>query len=189
MERLKQRILEDGKILPGNVIKVDGFINHQLDINLINEMGKEFKRRFADVKVDKILTIEASGIAIAVITAQYFDVPVVFAKKIETKVQDLDSYASKVYSYTKDKTYPVKVSKQFIHEGENILIIDDFLANGQAVLGLLDIITQGKAHCVGVGIVIEKGFQDGGRILRENGLNLQSLAVIASIDDGIFTFR
>jgi xanthine phosphoribosyltransferase len=189
MQQLKQRILEDGKILPGNVIKVDGFINHQLDIKLINEMGKEFKRRFADVKVDKILTIEASGIAIAVITAQYFDVPVVFAKKVETKVQDFDSYASKVYSYTKDKTYPVKVSRQFIHEGENILIIDDFLANGQAVLGLLDIITQGKAHCVGVGIAIEKGFQDGGKILQANGLNLQSLAIIDAIDDGTFTFR
>ncbi|MGB7595775.1 MAG: xanthine phosphoribosyltransferase [Erysipelotrichaceae bacterium] len=189
MELLKKRILEDGKILPGNVIKVDGFLNHQLDIRLINEMGKEFLLRFKDVKVDKILTIEASGIAIAAITAQYFDVPVVFAKKAEGKTTHPDTLTSKVYSFTKDKTYPVFVSRQFIKENENILIIDDFLANGQAVLGLTDIIMQAHAHCVGVGIVIEKGFQDGGQILKDKGLNLQSLVVIDSIEHSRFTFR
>lgn len=189
MKQLQQRILIDGKILSGNVIKVDGFINHQLDIALINEMGKEFLSRFSDIKIDKILTIEASGIAIAAITAQYFNVPVVFAKKTEGKTTPQDVFTSKVYSFTKDKTYPVHVSRQFIKESENILIIDDFLANGQAVLGLLDIINQGKANCVGVGIVIEKGFQEGGRILKEHGLNLQSLVVIDAIDNGKFTFR
>jgi len=189
MELLQKRILEDGKILPGSVIKVDGFLNHQLDIRLINEMGKEFLERFKDVKVDKILTIEASGIAIAAITAQYFDVPVVFAKKAEGKTNVPGVLTSNVYSFTKDKTYPVFVAGQFIKENENILIIDDFLANGQAVLGLTDIIQQAHAHCVGVGIVIEKGFQDGGRILHEKGLNLQSLVIIDNIDDGRFTFR
>jgi len=189
MELLKKRILEDGKILPGNVIKVDGFLNHQLDVRLINEMGKEFLLRFKDIKVDKILTIEASGIAIAAITAQYFDVPVVFAKKAEGKTTHPDTLTSKVYSFMKDKTYPVFVSRQFIKENENILIIDDFLANGQAVLGLTDIITQAHAHCVGVGIVIEKGFQDGGQILKEKGLNLQSLVVIDNIENSRFTFR
>ena len=189
MKQLQKRILSDGKILAGNVIKVDGFINHQLDIPLINEMGKEFQRRFSDVKIDKILTIEASGIAIAAITAQYFNVPVVFAKKSEGRTTSIDVYTSNVHSFTKDKTSRIQVSKQFIKEGENILIIDDFLANAQAVLGLLDIITQGGAHCVGVGIVIEKGFQEGGRILMERGLNLQSLVVIDAIEDGKFTFR
>lgn len=189
MQQLKRRILEDGKILLGNVIKVDGFLNHQLDIQLINEMGKEFLSRFENVKVDKILTIEASGIAIAAISAQYFKVPVVFAKKTEGKTTQNDAYTSKVYSFTKDKTYPCFVSRQFIKEGENILIIDDFLANGQAVLGLVDIIQQAHAHCVGVGIVIEKGFQDGGKILTEHGLNLQSLVIIDSIDNATFTFR
>ena len=189
MQLLQKRIREDGKILPGNVIKVDGFLNHQLDIQLINAMGKEFLERFKDVKVDKILTIEASGIAIAAITAQYFNVGVVFAKKSEGKTTNADAFTSKVYSFTKDKTYPVFVSRQFIKENENILIIDDFLANGQAVLGLIDIITQAHAHCVGVGIAIEKGFQDGGQILKDKGLNLQSLAVIDSIADGKFKFR
>lgn len=189
MELLKKRILEDGKILAGSVIKVDGFLNHQLDIPLINEMGKEFLLRFADLNIDKILTIEASGIAIAAITAQYFNVPVVFAKKSEGKTTNLDAYTSKVFSFTKDKTYPVFVSRQFIKEGENILIIDDFLANGQAVLGLVDIIQQANANCIGVGIVIEKGFQNGGRILKDKNLNLQSLVIIDSIENGKFEFR
>lgn len=189
MDTLKRRIQEDGRILPGMVIKVDGFLNHQLDIALIQEMGEEFHRLFKSVPVDKILTIEASGIAIAAITAQSFKVPVVFAKKSESKVLDQDTYTCTVHSYTKNRSYPVHVAKTFLHENENILIIDDFLAKGQAVLGLVDIVRQAGARVVGIGIVIEKGFQDGGKLIREQHLNLHSLAIIDSIEDGVLRFR
>ncbi|MHC1735488.1 MAG: xanthine phosphoribosyltransferase [Erysipelotrichaceae bacterium] len=189
MDTLKKRIQEDGRILPGKVIKVDGFLNHQLDIALIQEMGEEFHRLFKSVPVDKILTIEASGIAIAAITAQSFKVPVVFAKKSESKILDQDTYICTVHSYTKNRSYPVHVAKTFLLENENILIIDDFLAKGQAVLGLVDIVRQAKANVVGIGIVIEKGFQDGGRLIREQNLNLHSLAIIDSIEDGVLRFR
>lgn len=189
MLSLKQRIQKDGKLFPGNIIKVDSFINHQIDVTLMNEIGQEFKNRFKDVKVDRILTIEASGIAIAVIAAQYFKVPVVFAKKGESRNMDKDSYTSSVYSYTKDKTYKVKVSKEYLKPGENILIIDDFLANGKAIEGLLDIVNQADAICAGVGIAIEKGFQTGGEMLRQSGIRLESLAIIDAIDEDSIRFR
>ncbi|MCX7920641.1 MAG: xanthine phosphoribosyltransferase [Clostridia bacterium] len=178
---LKQKILSEGRVIGKDVLKVDSFLNHQIDVNLFNEIGKEFKERFKDKKVTKILTIEASGIGIACITAQYFNVPVVFAKKTESKNLDSDTYESEVYSFTKDKSYKVRVSKRYINSDDHILIIDDFLANGCAVLGLKDIVDKGGATLAGVGIVIEKGFQDGGKMLREKGLNVNSLAIIKSM--------
>ena len=182
MELLKERIKKDGVIKEGNVLKVDNFLNHQMDVKLFNEIGKEFKRRFADVKVDKILTIEASGIAVAAITAQYFDVPVVFAKKSESINLDGETFSASVESYTHKRRYQVIVAKRFIAEGENVLIIDDFMANGCAAMGLCEIIEEANANVVGVGIVIEKGFQRGGKILRERGLRVESLAIVDSMD-------
>ncbi|MDR0880522.1 MAG: xanthine phosphoribosyltransferase [Clostridioides sp.] len=190
MESLKNKIMSEGIVLGGDILKVDSFLNHQIDVGFLNEIGKEFKNRFKDVKVDKILTIEASGIAIASITAQYFgNVPVVFAKKSESKNLDSDVYETKVYSFTKDRDYAVKVSKKYLSEGENILILDDFLANGRAAVGLMDIVKQANANVVGLGIVIEKGFQDGGQILRDSGVRLESLAIIDSIADGKLEYR
>lgn len=189
MELLKQRMIKDGTLKDGNIIKVDSFLNHQIDIELLNEIGKEFKSRFAAEKIDKILTIEASGIAIAVIAAQHFNVPVVFAKKTDSKNLDKDTYESSVYSYTKDKTYTIRVSKKYLNEGENILIIDDFLANGKAAEGLIDIIEKAKCSLVGVGIVIEKGFQKGGDNIRNQGIKLESLAIVESTENGKIMFR
>lgn len=159
------------------------FLNHQIDIELYNEIGKEFKRLFSDIPVDKILTVEASGIGIACIAAQYFSVPVVFAKKSKSKNIDGGVFSSPVHSFTHGKTYDVMVSVKFLKPDENVLIIDDFLANGKAALGLVDIVHQAGANVTGVGIVIEKGFQKGGAKLRQMGLNLKSLAVIRSMDD------
>lgn len=189
MEKLKKRILTDGSIEDDNVIKVDNFLNHQIDIDLLNEIGREFRDRFASEKVDKILTIEASGIAIAVIAAQYFNVPVVFAKKTESKNLDVETYESQVYSYTRDKTYTIRVSKKYLNEGENILIIDDFLANGKAVEGLVEIIDEANCNLVGIGIVIEKGFQKGGDNIREKGIKLESLAIVDKIENHKVLFR
>ncbi|WP_432665507.1 xanthine phosphoribosyltransferase [Wukongibacter baidiensis] len=189
MELLEKKIIEEGYVVGDDILKVDNFLNHRLDINFLNELGKEFKEIFKDKKVDKILTIEASGIAIACIAAQYFNVPVVFAKKVESKNLDKDVYESDVYSFTKGKTYKIRVSKRYIDGGENILVLDDFLANGRAALGLKDIIEQAEANLVGVGIVIEKGFQEGGEILRSMGINLESLAVIESMEEGRVKFR
>ncbi len=183
MEALKQRILKDGRVAKGGVLKVDSFLNHQIDVRLYNEMGIEFKRLFSDVKVDRILTIEASGIGIACVAAQYFDVPVVFAKKAKSKNIDGDVFTSTVESFTYGKSYDITVSKKFMLQGESILIIDDFLANGKASLGLIDIVQKAGATVAGVGIAIEKGFQDGGKVLKERGINLHSLAVIKSMDD------
>ena len=183
MDLLKERILKDGRVAKGGVLKVDSFLNHQIDTKLYNEMGKEFKGFFSDVKVDRILTIEASGIGIACITAQYFDVPVVFAKKAKSKNIDGEVYTSSVESFTYGKSYDITVSKKYVLEGENVLIIDDFLANGKACLGLIDIVKKAGANVAGVGIAIEKGFQDGGKMLKDRGINLQSLAVIKSMDD------
>lgn len=183
MQLLKERILKDGSVAPGGVLKVDSFLNHQIDIGLYREIGKEFKRLFDDVKVDKILTVEASGIGLACVTAEYFDVPVVFAKKAKSKNIEGGVFSSPVHSFTHGKTYDVMVSVKFLHPDENILIIDDFLANGKACLGLADIIEQAGARVAGIGIVIEKGFQKGGAELREKGFNLKSLAVIKSMDD------
>lgn len=189
MELLKQRIINDGTIRGEDVIKVDSFLNHQIDIELLNAIGKEFKERFKNKNIDKILTIEASGIAIAVIAAQYFNVPVLFAKKTESKNLDVDTYESSVYSYTKDKTYTIRVSKRYFNDGENILIIDDFLANGKACEGLIDIINKAKCKVAGVGIVIEKGFQNGGENIRNQGIKLESLAIVETIENGNIRFR
>lgn len=186
---LKEKILEEGRILEGNILKVDSFLNHQLDIDLLNEVGKEFKRRFENREITKILTAEVSGIAIAVIAAQYFNVPVVFAKKTESKNLDKETYEGSVYSYTKGQKYKIRVSKKYICEKDQVLIIDDFLANGQAVLGLKEIIDSAKANLVGVGIVIEKGFQEGGKLLRETGICIESLAIIESLKEGKVVFK
>lgn len=182
MELLKERIRKDGVIKPGNVLKVDNFLNHQMDIQLFNEIGKEFKRRFADVKVDRILTIEASGIGIAAIVAQYFDCPVVFAKKTQSINLDGAMLSAQIESFTHKRTYDVIVASRFIQPGENILVIDDFMANGCAAMGLVKIIQEAQANVVGIGIVIEKGFQQGGAKLREQGLRVESLAIVDDMD-------
>ncbi len=178
MNCLEKRILKDGIVKPGNVLKVDSFLNHQMDINLLDEMGKEFYERFKDRKVDKVVTIESSGIAIAFAVARYFDVPVVFAKKAKSVNIDGEVYVAEVESFTHKIKNQVIVSKRFINEGENILIVDDFLANGCALQGLISIIKQAKAKVVGIGIAIEKGFQPGGTIIRNLGYHLESLAIV-----------
>ncbi|MDD4296499.1 MAG: xanthine phosphoribosyltransferase [Ruminiclostridium sp.] len=183
MELLKQRILQEGKVLDGNILKVDSFINHQIDPVLANEIGREFFIRFKDLHIDKILTIETSGIAFALFTAYHFNVPLVFAKKQAGKNMSHGVYNSLVYSYTKETEYNISVSRQYLSSGEKILLIDDFLANGQAILGLLDIANQAGASVMGAGIVIEKGFQPGSKILRNQGIRLESLVVIESFND------
>jgi xanthine phosphoribosyltransferase len=186
MELLKQRILSEGRIEGEEILKVDSFLNHQIDVELLNEIGKEFKRRFSEKTITKILTIEASGIAIACIAAQYFNVPVVFAKKTESRNLDQETYESEVYSFTKEKSYKIRVSKRYINEEDHILIVDDFLANGKAVQGLKDIVDQANGTLEGVGIVIEKGFQGGGKILREQNVHVESLAIIKDIKNREF---
>jgi xanthine phosphoribosyltransferase len=189
MELLKQRILKDGVVKKGNVVKVDSFLNHQMDIELINEMGKEFKRLYKDSPITKVLTIEASGIGIACIVAQYFHVPVVFAKKAQSINLDGDVYTSKVQSFTHNRIYDVIVSKKFLTKDDHVLIIDDFLANGCALAGLLEIIEEAGATVEGVGIAIEKGFQKGGELIRSRGVRVESLAIIDHIDDEGVYFR
>ena len=188
---LQKKILTDGVIKPGNVLKVDSFLNHQIDVPFISQLGKEFKELFADKPVDKILTIEASGIGIACLTAVYFGVPVVFAKKSAGSNMDADVYATEVKSFTHNKVNHVVVSKKYLNEGEHILIMDDFLANGCAVEGLMDLVSQAGGTVEGVGICIEKGFQGGGDALRSKGVNLKSLAIIEKMDaaTGTITFR
>ena len=187
MEYLKQKILKEGKIKREGVLKVDSFLNHQLDITCLNKIGKEFKKEFSDVEITKILTIEASGIALAVIAAQYFSVPVVFAKKTESNNLDSSVYESEVYSYTKNRNYKIRVSEDYLNKKDKILIIDDFLANGSAALGLIELIKCAGAEVVGVGIVIEKAFKNGGEKLREDGINLHSLVRVA-FDNGEIIF-
>ncbi|MDY3929777.1 MAG: xanthine phosphoribosyltransferase [Clostridia bacterium] len=190
MELLKERIIKDGIVREGNVLKVDSFLNHQMDIKLFNEIGKEFKRLFSDVEINKILTVEASGIGIACIAAQYFDVPVVFAKKTQTKNIAGDVYKTKVQSFTHGRIYDVIVSKDFLKPTDKILIIDDFLANGCALLGLADLIEQSGATLQGAGIVIEKGFQIGGKEIRNRGIRVESLAIIDEMSpEGGIVFR
>lgn len=188
---LQKKILTDGVIKPGNVLKVDSFLNHQIDVPFISQLGKEFKELFANKPVDKILTIEASGIGIACLTAVYFGVPVVFAKKSAGSNMDADVYATEVKSFTHNKVNHVVVSKKYLNEGEHILIMDDFLANGCAVEGLMDLVSQAGGIVEGVGICIEKGFQGGGDALRSKGVNLKSLAIIEKMDaaTGTITFR
>lgn len=189
MELLKQRILKDGVVKPGNVLKVDNFLNHQMDIALINEIGKEFKRRFADCSITKILTIEASGIGIAAITAQYFDVPLIFAKKAQSINLDGEMLTTKVESFTHKRVYDVILARKFLSPDDHVLLIDDFLANGCALMGLIDLVHSAGATIEGAGIVIEKGFQDGGRKIREMGIRLESLAIVDAMSDDSLTFR
>ncbi len=188
MELLKQKILDEGKAIGSDVIKVDMFLNHQIDVDLLCEIGKEFRRIFDSEKINKILTIEASGIGIACIAAQYFSVPVVFAKKGENRNVGDNIYKADVYSFTKGITTTIGISKDYINEDDHILIIDDFMANGKAVHGLINIINQAGATVEGIGIVIEKGFQPGGDALRSLGYRVESLAIIKSIDDGKVIF-
>ena len=176
MQLLKDRILKDGIVKPGNILKVDSFLNHQMDITLINKIGKEFKRRFSDCPITKILTIEASGIGIACIAAQYFDVPVIFDKKAQRL--NLDG-----------EVYDVILSKKFLGPEDHVLLIDDFLANGCALMGLIEIVKESGAVLEGAGIVIEKGFQNGGQCIRDMGVRLESLAIIDSMTDDSLTFR
>ena len=178
MNCLEQRILEDGVVKPGNVLKVDSFLNHQMDIALLNELGKEFHRRFADLKINKILTIEASGIAISYAVAQQFGVPVLFAKKSKSLNIAADTYVVDVTSFTHKNQNKVVVSKQFLGPEDHVLIVDDFLANGCALQGLISICDQAGATVEGIGIAVEKGFQDGGELIRGMGYRLESLAIV-----------
>ncbi|MCI9102355.1 MAG: xanthine phosphoribosyltransferase [Lachnospiraceae bacterium] len=191
MKELKDRIRRDGIIKSGNVLKVDSFLNHQMDIRLFEAIGQEFKQRFSDVEVNKILTIEASGIGIACVVARSFDVPVVFAKKTQTKNIAGEVYTTKVESFTHGRVYDVIVSKEFLGKGDKVLLIDDFLANGKALEGLARLVEESGAQLVGAGIVIEKGFQAGGKMLRKEGIRIESLAIVESMDEatGKIVFR
>ena len=191
MQLLKDRIRRDGKIKSGDVLKVDSFLNHQMDMDLFEEIGKEFRRRFSDAEINKILTIEASGIGIACMVAREFHVPVVFAKKTQTKNIAGDVYTTKVESFTHGRVYDIIVSKEFLGEGDKVLLIDDFLANGKALEGLAALVKDSGAGLVGAGIVIEKGFQVGGDLLRSKGVRVESLAIIDSMDEatGTIVFR
>ena len=191
MKLLEERIRKDGIVKEGNVLKVDSFLNHQMDTDLFNEMGKEFKRLFADKPINKILTIEASGIGIACIVAQHFHVPVVFAKKSQSINIDGDVYSTKIESFTHKKVYDVIVSKQYIGKDDHILLIDDFLANGCALEGLINLVQSAGATVEGIGIAVEKGFQEGGKRIREKGVQLESLAIVDAMDSktGEITFR
>ena len=191
MQLLKDRILTDGVVKEGNILKVDSFLNHQMDIRLFDEMGAEFKRRFADANINKILTIEASGIGIACIAAQHFHVPVVFAKKSQSINLEGEMLVAEVESFTHKCKNNVIVAKKFLNPEDKVLIIDDFLANGCALQGLIQIVQSAGASVEGIGIVIEKGFQSGGRIIRNLGFQLESLAIIEKMNaaDGSVVFR
>ena len=191
MELLEQRIRRDGVVKSEGVLKVDNFLNHQMDINLFNEMGKEWKRLFADAPINKILTIEASGIGIAAVAAQHFGVPVVFAKKSQSINLDGDVYSTKIQSFTHQRIYDVIVSKKFLNADDHVLLIDDFLANGCALNGLIDLVEDAGATVEGIGIAVEKGFQPGGDDLRRRGYHLESLAIVQSMnpETGEIEFR
>ena len=189
MKLLEERIQKDGIVREGNVLKVDSFINHQMDIPLFREMAKEWKRLFAGKPINKVLTIEASGIGIAAIVASEFNVPVVFAKKSMSINLDYNNYETKIQSFTHKKIYNVIVSKKFLTPEDHVLIIDDFLANGCALMGLLDLAQEAGATVEGIGIAVEKGFQGGGDKLRAAGVNLHSLAIIESAEPGNIVFR
>ena len=191
MNFLEERIIRDGIVKPGNVLKVDSFLNHQMDISLMEEMGREFKRRFAEKNINKVLTIEASGIGIACFVAKEFGVPMVFAKKSKSINIDGDMYVAEVESFTHKNKNQVIVSKRFLNENDRVLIIDDFLANGCALQGLISIVESAGASVEGLGIAIEKGFQIGGRVIRNLGYQLESLAIVDAMDaeTGTITFR
>ncbi|AJK90170.1 MULTISPECIES: xanthine phosphoribosyltransferase [Lysinibacillus] len=188
MKLLHDKIMQEGKVLSSSVLKVDSFLNHQIDPLLMKEIGHEFANRFADQVITKILTIESSGIAPSVMLGLEIGAPVVFARKRKSLTLSDNLYTSKVHSFTKNESNDISVSRNFLSEDDNILIVDDFLANGEAVKGLLDIAAQAGANVVGVGIVIEKGFQDGGKLLREQGVRVESLAIVDSLEDGKVTF-
>ena len=191
MNCLEERIIKDGIVKEGNVLKVDSFLNHQMDIDLFNEMGKEWKKRFEGKNINKILTIEASGIGIACIVAQHFNVPVVFAKKSKSINLEGEMYVAEVESFTHKCRNQVIVSKKFLNEDDRVLIIDDFLANGCALQGLIQIVQSSGATVEGIGIAVEKGFQSGGRIIRNLGYQLETLAIVESMDaeTGTIKFR
>ena len=191
MELLEERIRRDGVVKSEGVLKVDGFLNHQMDINLFNEMGKELKRLLADAPINKILTIEASGLGIAAVVAQHFNVPVVFAKKSQSINLDGDVYSTKIQSFTHQRIYDVIVSKKFLNADDHVLLIDDFLANGCALNGLIDLVEEAGATVEGIGIAVEKGFQPGGDDLRSRGYHLESLAIVQSMnpETGEIEFR
>ena len=189
MEMLKERIRSEGKILPGNIVKVDGFLNHRVDTKLMREIAHEFKRRFNRDDITLILTAEASGIALATICAEEFGVPMVFAKKAKSDNIEGGLYASDIFSYTYKKKVTLLVSKDWISAEDKVLIVDDFMANGEAMRGLCDIVKEAGAELIGIGIAVEKGFQHGGDRIREAGINIQSLAIIDSADENGFVFR
>lgn len=191
MNFLEERIAKDGIVKEGNVLKVDSFLNHQMDIELFNQIGAEFKKRFADKNINKLLTIEASGIGIACIAAQHFHVPVVFAKKAKSINLEGEMYVAEVESFTHKCKNQVIVAKKFLSEQDHVLIIDDFLANGCALQGLIHLVTEAGATVEGIGIVIEKGFQPGGKMIRNLGYQLESLAIVDAMDSetGTITFR
>ena len=182
MNFLEEKILTDGVIKEGNILKVDSFLNHQIDIDIMRQMAYEFKRRFQGVEVNRILTIEASGIAIATLLGDLYDVPVVFAKKSETANSTDDKYISHAYSFTHKKMNNVFISKPYLHDTDKVLIVDDFLADGEAAHALIDLVKQAGGEVAGIGIAIEKGQQQGGRLLREAGYHLESIAILDSMD-------
>ncbi len=189
MKALEEKILKEGTVLPGNILKVNSFLNHRLDVDFLMEIGEEIARLFEGAKIDKILTIETSGIAVAVAAAAKMHLPVVFAKKHKSANLSPDLYKTIVNSYTHGTDYTVVVSKEFLHKDEKVLIIDDFLANGKALLGLIDILGQAGAETVGCCSVIEKGFQGGGDSLRAQGIRVESLAIIEEMSENSLTFR
>lgn len=191
MRKLEERILKDGKVFKGNVLKVDSFLNHQLDVGLLSDIGKELKRLYNDCDITKVLTIEASGIGVGCMVAQFFDCPLLFAKKTKTINIKSDVYKSQVESFTHQCVYDIIVSKDFITSDDTVLIVDDFLAKGNALNGLIDIVNQAGAKLAGCGIAIEKGFQGGGDKLRAQGIRVESMAIIDKMDDttGEIVFR
>ncbi|WP_125152862.1 xanthine phosphoribosyltransferase [Clostridium rectalis] len=189
MKFLKDKIISEGKVIEDRILKVDNFLNHQIDVELFNEIGKEFKNRFEEKKINKILTVESSGIGVACIAAQHFgNIPVVFAKKHVGNNMDSNTYEARVYSFTKEKEYTVRVAKDYLNFNDNVLIIDDFLASGSAVSGLINIVEQAGASAEGVGIVIEKKFQRGREIVQSKGIQLESLAIIEGFASGEVIF-
>jgi len=189
MKALEEKILSEGKVYPGEILKVGSFLNQQIDTKLLMEMGEEIKRLFKDSGVTRILTIESSGIAVAFAAAYAMGVPMVFAKKHQSLNLSPDLIKAKVFSYTHKATYEVVVSREHIKEGDKVLIVDDFLAKGNALVGLMDIVEQGGAEVVGAAIAIEKGFQKGGDLLRSKGIRVESLAIVESMTDDSLTFR
>lgn len=189
IKALEQKILTEGQVFPGNVLKVGSFLNHQLDVDFLMQMGEEIKNIFENEKVTKILTVEASGIAIAVAAAANMHVPVVFAKKNKTNNIAGDVYSAKVYSYTHSREYTIVIEKKYLTKDDKVLIVDDFLAHGNAINGLMEIVISAGASLVGVSCAIEKGFQKGGDVLRQKGIKVESLAVVETMSDDALTFR